>query len=62
MLKPIIKLETNEYAAGQVDEIKLIIGDLHFRKQITCERDLALADRLAAEFGTEVLDCRRGRE
>lgn len=54
-----LALVTNEYARGPVDQIELVIGDLHLRCDIVSERQVQLAERLARDFGVDLTDMRR---
>lgn len=53
-----IRIETTERGGKRFDELVLYIGDMHFRKQVTCERDVMLAYRLAEREGWDVFDTR----
>lgn len=55
-----VRLATNEYGNGRVvDQIEVHIMDMWLRKDITCERDVYLARRLAWEIGVELEDDRK---
>lgn len=55
-----VRLATNEYGNGRVvDQVEVHIMDMWLRKDITCERDVYLAGRLAQEAGVELEDARR---
>ncbi len=53
-----INLRTNEYAGRKVDQIELHAFDMRFHKDITCNRDVRLARRMAEELGIKVHDFR----
>jgi len=58
-------LATNEYenpdgSVRQVDQIEVHVMDMWLRKDITCARDVYLAERLAAEAGVMLMDDRDG--
>jgi hypothetical protein len=55
-----VRLVTNEYRLGPVDQVELYIGDLHLRCDITSARIVELARRLAKELGVELQDLRKG--
>ena len=56
-----IRLETAERGGRRFDEIVLELGDLAFRRQITCQRDVMLAHRLAELMGVEIVDFRESK-
>jgi hypothetical protein len=53
-----IRLSTNEYASRTVDQIELHGYDLCLRTDITSERQIRLAERMAADLGIALLDRR----
>ena len=56
-----IRLETAERGDKRFDEVVLELGDLAFRRQITCQRDVMLAHRLAELMGVEIVDFRENK-
>lgn len=55
-----VRLATNEYGNGRaVDQIEVHIMDMWLRKDITCERDVYLAGRLAMDAGVDLEDDRK---
>lgn len=58
-------LATNEYlnadgTVRRVDQIEVHMMDMWLRKDITCARDVHLAERLADEAGVMLMDDRDG--
>lgn len=53
-----MRIETVERGGKTFDEIVLELGDLAFRKQVTCERDVELAHRLALRMQFDIFDFR----
>lgn len=53
-----IRLSRNEYASRTVDQIELAGYDLCLRADITCDRDIRLAKRMAAELEIPLIDRR----
>lgn len=56
-----IRIETAERGGKTFEEIVLEIGDLAFRRQVTSERDVMLAHRLALKMQMDIVDLRRDR-
>jgi len=58
-----VRLASNEYANQdgtwrRVDQVEVHVMDMWMRKDLTCERDAYLAQRLADEAGIEMEDVR----
>ena len=58
-----VRLATNEYANAdgtwrRVDQVEVHVMDMWLRKDLTCERDAYLAQRVAGEAGVEMEDAR----
>lgn len=46
-----VSVRREQSARGHYDCIKVVIGDLHLRCDVTCDRDIRLAKRLADDHG-----------
>lgn len=46
-----ISVRREQSARGHFDCIKVVIGDLHLRCDVTCARDIRMAKRLADDHG-----------
>ncbi|MCO7217738.1 hypothetical protein [Halomonas sp. OfavH-34-E] len=60
-----VRLSSNEYlnadgSVRQVDQIEVHMMDMWLRKDITCARDVHLAERLSDEAGMVLEDAREG--
>lgn len=56
-----VVLRTNEYLlTGKVYQVELFIGDEWYRRDIRCDRDVKMAERLAYDMGAKVEDYRDG--
>jgi hypothetical protein len=46
-----VSVRREQSTRGHYDCIKVVIGDLHLRCDVTCDRDIKLAKRLADDHG-----------
>lgn len=53
-----INIRTNEYSGKRVDQIELHSFDMWFYKDVTCERDIKLINRLAEKHNIVINDYR----
>lgn len=54
----VINLRTNEYRSKKVDQVELHIGDMWFYRDITDDRDITMAERIAEGNGIVLNDYR----
>lgn len=54
----VISLRTNEYGSKKVDQVELHIGDMWFYRDITDDRDIIMAGRIAEDNGITLKDYR----
>lgn len=47
-----VVIHSEQSSRGTYDRIKVVIGDLHLRCDVTCDRDIRLAKRLADDHGS----------